>query len=294
MVRFVGLALLCAIATLSLPARGAPPSKMARPPSGFELPALSGSYPGNTFNFEAGDAKRLAHELIPIIASDVTRATVQENWVIPGAHYVGLTVDFTLGVRSADQDMICEERHAYITFVYDRADLSGPKGQRLVVKDGVIARHSLGGLAWHSRYITAPSSVDPQHPVADRCALVAIDAPGWRHAASLSDYIGEVRRLSALHQALETLPMSQIICVGPDDKPCGYDRPALIATFKNAPPEQSASSYIPDEGMVSRYSHWGYNDAARLDYDVILRADASGRPITLRIRFSKSLPPPVI
>ena len=262
-------------------------------PSGFELPAIQGGYPGKTFQFDGPQSKQLAREVLPVVMDDVTRASVSESITLPVGAYDGLTIDFALNVGVDYTNTICEERHAIVVFRYSGAS-ADVRDMRPVLKDGAIADHAFAGLGWNNRYFTLPAKAASHNEALAKCRSLANDTSHWRQAPGLIEYIEEQRRLSAFDKALETLPMAQIRCLGPQGKRCAYDRSKLVSIVRATPPEQSGSIIVPTEGAVSVFRHYGYNDAARMDYVATLRASEADHPTSLEIRFSESSPPPVV
>lgn len=260
--------------------------------SGFELPAIKGAYPGRTFEFDGDQAKLLVREMLPIVMNDVARVSVREDIMLPVGAYAGLTFDVALGVN-ADYPSICEERHVYIRFAYKGPDVD-VREMRPAIKNGAIANHVFTGFFWTNRYFALPEKTAPDDGGLASCRSYAANTSGWRQASSVSDYLSEKRRLSALVTALETLPMRQIRCVDPEGKLCDYGRLKLISLVQTALPERSESMVVPNEGVVSVYSHYGYNDAAQIDYVATLRSSGADRPTSLNIRLSRSPPPPQI
>lgn len=289
----LALLALSAMTTSSLTTACATALAQERRSSGFELPAIKGGYPGRTFEFDGEQAKLLVREVLPIVTDDVARVSVQEDIMLPAGAYAGLTFDIVLNV-TADSS-ICEERHAYIGFAYKGPDVDDRVREiRPAVRDGTIANHVFSWLRWTNRYFALPKEAASDDRGLASCRSLAANISGWRQASSLGDYLAEKRRLSALITALETLPMRQIRCVDPKGRPCDYERSKILSLVQASLPEQSESMVIPNEGAVSVYSHYGYNDAARIDYTATLRSGGAERATSLSIRFSRSPPPPQI
>ena len=282
---------LSAVIISSLTTASATALAQERRSSGFELPAIKGGYPGRTFEFDGEQARLLVREVLPIVTDDAARVSVQEDIILPIGVYAGLTFDIALNV-TADSS-ICEERHAYIGFRYKGPDVD-VREMRPAVGDGSIANHVFSWLRWSNRYFALPKDAASDDGGLTSCRSLAANTSGWRQASSRIDYISEKRRLAALITALGTLPMRQIHCVDPEKRPCDYERSKILSLVQASLPERSQSMVIPNEGAVSVYSHYGYGDAAQIDYTATLRAGGAERATSLNIHFSKSLPPPQI
>ena len=292
MARFALLAL-SAVIISSLTTASATALAQERRSSGFELPAIKGGYPGRTFEFDGEQARLLVREVLPIVTDDVARVSVQEDITLPVGLYAGLTFDIALNV-TADSS-ICEERHAYIGFRYKGPDVDvRGREMRPAVRDGAIANHVFSWLRWSNRYFALPKDAASDDGGLARCRSLAANTSGWRQASNVLDYLSEKGRLSALITALETLPMRQIHCIDPEGRPCDYERSKILSLVQASLPERSESLGIPNEGLISVYSHYGYGDAARIDYTATLRSGGAERATSLNIRFSRSLPPPPV
>lgn len=291
MVRLVGLALSCT-AILSMPAHSqASAQELTR--SGFELPLFAGKYPAKTVVFDDREAKRLAREVLPVLTDDVTRASVKEDLMLPVSVHSGFTIDFTVGMEAFYSGTVCEERHALVAFRYVGSD-PGNSELRLTVNGGTVVNHKFAGLNWSNRYTTLPEKASSQEAALASCRSLAADTSGWKTASNADGYVSEVRRLSALVDAVRSLPTKTMACFGPDGKSYRCERSKLLSLFQKAPSELSQSISVPGEGTWSVYHHWGYYDDTRLDYAATLRLDMTGRPVALTVRFSHSPAPPQV
>ena len=291
MIRFVGLALSCT-AILPMPAHSQASAQELTPP-GFELPVFAGKYPGKTFVFDGREAKRLTREVLPVLTDDVTRASVREDLMLPVSVHSGFTIDFTVGMEAFYSGSVCEERHAFVAFRYVGPD-PGNSELRLTVNDGAVANHKFAGLYWSNRYTTLPEKASSQEAALASCRSLAADTSGWKTASNADRYVSEVRRLSALVDAVQSLPAKTMDCLDPDGKSYRCERSKLLSLFQKAPSELAESISVPGEGTSSIYHHWGYYDDTRLDYAATLRLDMAGRPVALTVRFSHSPAPPQV
>lgn len=257
---------------------------------GFDLLTINGRNPDKTFQYRGEEAKRLIRELTPVLLNDVTSVSVREVVSLPGNAYRQLQIDVALNVRPWNN--ICEERHAVLLFSYQGQVID--LGQRyFTIKDGTITDHAFSELFWSNRYVMLPEKDRTSDAALLSCRALSADTSNWRHSSNPIDFRSEMSRLSALISAVETLPMSRIHCVDPQGKPCSYERSKLLSLLQTAPPEQSESLLIPNEGKVTVYRHYGYQDADPVDYVVTLRSGKLDLR-SLDIRLSESLPPPAI
>ncbi|TFI56331.1 hypothetical protein E2493_20420 [Sphingomonas parva] len=233
MVRLALLALsAAAIPTFTLAAEKA--AAPASRPSGFQLPAFNGSYPGQLFRFDGERAKLLVREVLPVVMDDVARVAVQEDTIFPGGHYWGLTIDIALKVRASSSPPICEEPHVYITYQY-KGPYVGPGGMRPTVRGGTIANHAFDRLYLRNRYFTMSETGASQERASAICASLATDTSGWREASNMSEYAGERRRTEALFDALATLPKSQVQCMEPQGSACSYRQSEILSLVQTSP-----------------------------------------------------------
>lgn len=256
---------------------------------GFKLPTMTGKYPGIIYQFHGKDARRLADEVLPAVADELTSASIQEDTYLPHPRYSGLTIDIALKIK--EERSICEERHVRLSFEYQNPDK--PLIKALTLKNGHIFDHVFVSLYWRNRYFTFPDkSVSPDVALAS-CRAYSVDTSNWQEASISYEYYARTRQIAELNKAVETLPMPQIHCLDPQGKPCGYERSKLISLVQTAPPERPESLVIPDEGAVTVYRHYGYYDADQIDYVATLRSGKRDLQ-SLDIRLSKSLPPPAV
>jgi len=290
MVRLALHALAAAVIFSFVPVIGSAAAQASRR-AGFELPAIKGGYPGRVFQFEREQARLLASELLPVVMDDVTRISVREDIILPLGAYAGLTTDIALNVGVDYSDFICEERHVYIVFSYKGPDVD-LREMRRIIRDGAIENHTFGRLYSRNRYFAMPEKAVSHDAALAKCHSLAGDTSGWREASNLLEYVVDRKRISALINSLAALPMSQIHCLNSDGKACNYERSKILALVQAAPPEGSELLVVPNDGAITVYKHYGYNDAAPIDYTITLRAGEADRPLSLDIRLSKSFPLP--
>lgn len=273
-IKRVALAL---IAVTSLGDARAEPAP-AGPAPGFTLTAFEAGYPARTLEYEAADARRLARELFPAVADRVVRATVREQVGLPGGDYQGLLFDFFLEPR-IQRRTICEQPRIAIVMRHT-PDNSRSQTLRLVVRGGAIADHVFETVQPFGRYRSLPDTLTTPQELLDACRELTGDSAGWKRAGDAHDFAGQKWRQEALNNALETLPIDKIKCIGIDGKPCKQSRSELLSYFRDTPARHSVGQFVPGEGEVNIFDY----DDNDLDRDVTMWLD-QGRPRTISIRF---------
>lgn len=272
-------AALAVIIMLSLGGAKAEPAP-ANSASGFTLTAFDTGYPGTTLEYDRTYARRLALELLPAIADQVTHAAVQEKVTLPGGSYLGLDFTFYLEPRIQRQT-ICEQPVIAIAMRYTADDWRSQTLQ-LDVRKGTVADHVFDDIRSGGRYRDLPTTLTTPQELRDACRKLTGELTGWKHAHNADDFAGQKWRQQALISALDALPRNKIKCNGTDGEPCRQSIGELRSYFRDKPARHSVSQFVPDEGEVNIFDY-GDND---LDRDVTMWLE-KGEPRRISIRLRK-------
>jgi hypothetical protein len=276
----------CSAAVSSVPTESPQSSQL-------ETLVFNGTYPAKRYEFTGGSARHLANEIMPIIAKDITRATVSEDVLLPTPTYNGFTIDITFNITINENSNVCEERHAILRVSPDdqgthRRDI------HVKIENGAIVGHSLSSLYWRNKYISLPVDSYSRRTALEKCQSFLSENFLWSEAANLDDYMDNIRRIVKLSNAIEQLPPSAITFSSPDNTACRYDKNKLLTIMRPTRIDRSETIIIPAEGEWSVFYRRGLHDDLKIDFTATLRADKTGHPLTLSIRCSQSLPLPAI
>jgi hypothetical protein len=255
------------------------------------LPAFKPGLLRDSVRLEPALAKLLALELLPIIASRTTHVTVTEMVVDPASMYVGVLIDFALEPQ-VDGSGICEEPHASIYYYVDDPGAQKPQIP-LSVSAGTITNHAFRYTSWFGRYTRLPPASLPSASANQRCREAALDTSGWKQAASRFAFVDEEVRQSALIEAVQVLPSAQVVCIGIDEKKCGYDRAKLLGILKETPPDSSQEMLIPEQGAILVFRFDEQTSGVGTNYSVTLQKDLKGKPRSLHFRFQRIARPQI-
>lgn len=283
-----GIAALALIATMPwATAQADEPAQPGQTPD-FALPDFQSGYPDTSFEYEGADAKRLALELLPVVADQIVKAIVREQVGLPSGGYHGLYIDLVLEPR-VDRQSICEQPRIAIMMRYNSKErFFQARTMRLVIRNGAITEHDFDTVHRTGRYRGLPET--PKSPTAalEACRELIGDMSGWKAATDANDFAGQQWRQQQLIGALETLPGDKIKCVGIDGKQCKESRSELVSYFRATSARYSEGRFVPGEGEVSIFDH----DEADLRYDVTMGRD-KGKTRSVSIRFSRPIRPSI-
>ena len=254
------------------------------PTQGFALPEFTSGYPDTGFEYEGADAKRLAIELFPAVASQIVKAIVREQVGIPGGGYHGLYINLVLEPR-VERQSICEQPRIAIMMRYNSKERFQARALRLVIHNGSIAEHDFETVYRTGRYRSLAEKPESPAVALEACRELAGDTAGWKAATDASDFAGQQWRQQQLFNALETLPSERIKCIGIDGKRCKDSRNELLSYFRATPAHYSEGHFVPGAGEVSIFSY----AEADLRYDVTMWQD-KGKTRSVSIRFSRPTP----
>jgi hypothetical protein len=286
---------LCLLGVLTPSYSAAVSSVSTRSPQSSELEKLvfNGTYPAKRYELIGNSARNLAKEIMPVITKDITRATVFEDVLLPTPTYNGFTINMTFAVIINNENSVCEERHAILHFSADDQGSHG-RDSHVKIENGTVVGHSLSSFYWKNRYLSLPSVKYSPKTALEKCQALSTESVLWNEASSISEYLGSLRRAAKLTNAIEKLPVSAITYSTMDDKLCKYDKAKMLSIMRPDTINRSESINIPTEGEWSVFYRSALYDGSRTDLIATLHSDEAGRPLTLNIRCSQSLPSPAI
>lgn len=256
---------------------------------GFSLPVFDPSYPSETFAYEGAEARRLAHEILPIGASQVTRAIVHTSVSLPDGGYRGLFIDLAYQARMP-RSAVCEEPHVFIDLPHDGISVVERK-MRLSFNGGEVEGHTLKDIRTVGRYRRLSENPASGGALLEECLKLATDTEGWKQAPNINEFGDEEGRQRALEDAIRTLPPRSISCTGIDAMPCKFGRDQILALIRDTPPTYSKQIFVPEVGWLYVYHYNEPNVSVGTDYTVTMRKDLEDKRATIRIRFKHEARP---